>query len=248
MSETLSIETALRQVHIFSDASDEGYAKLAEISTRQAVAAGSLIIKQGEPAEVFYVLLGGYAQLCQITKEGWQITLRKLTPGQIFGAYGIAHGSANYLACAEAVEDCHVLAIPADRFTKLAQENPALSFSMLKLMSGYLHELQEHFTHGEPDIAERRIARALLTIAHHSGKHVGKSNSVEVRFTRQSLAEQVGTTLFTVSRILRRWQKNGYLLKGRERIIITNPHLLMQLAEGFAEPIWDENVGNRMDF
>jgi CRP-like cAMP-binding protein len=88
----------------------------------------------------------------------------------------------------------------------------------------------------------------MLTIAHQSGKHVGKSNAVEVRFTRQSLAEQVGTTLFTVSRILRRWQKSGYLIKGRERIIITNPHLLMQLAEGFWEPSWDESAGNRMDF
>jgi CRP-like cAMP-binding protein len=248
MTETLSIETALRQVHIFSDASDDGFAKLAAISTQQAVSAGSLIIRQGEPAVAFYVLLGGNARLCQITKEGRQITLRKLTPGQLFGAFGIAHGSAKYPACAEALEDCHVLAIPADRFTVLAKENPTLSFSMLKLMSGYLHELQEHFSQGEPDIAERRIARAMLTIAHQSGKHVGKSNAVEVRFTRQSLAEQVGTTLFTVSRILRRWQKSGYLIKGRERIIITNPHLLMQLAEGFWEPSWDESAGNRMDF
>jgi CRP-like cAMP-binding protein len=50
-------------------------------------------------------------------------------------------------------------------------------------------------------------------------------------FTRQDLAEMSGTTLYTVSRVLSEWEKNGLVESGRERVLIRNPHGLVKIAE-----------------
>ncbi len=40
-----------------------------------------------------------------------------------------------------------------------------------------------------------------------------------------------GTTLFTVSRILSRWEGDGLIEAGRERVVVCSPHGLVTIAE-----------------
>jgi CRP-like cAMP-binding protein len=40
-----------------------------------------------------------------------------------------------------------------------------------------------------------------------------------------------GTTLYTVSRLLSSWEKQGLVIASRERVIICNPHALARILE-----------------
>jgi CRP-like cAMP-binding protein len=53
--------------------------------------------------------------------------------------------------------------------------------------------------------------------------------------SRQDIAEMTGTTLFTVSRLRRAWEERGIVRSGRQRIILTNPHALVAIAEDLPE-------------
>ena len=79
--------------------------------------------------------------------------------------------------------------------------------------------------------AGQRIARALLRIMKHAGKKTEPGILIDFRLSRQDIAEYSGTTLYTVSRILSTWEKNGWIQSGRERITITNPHALVVFSE-----------------
>jgi CRP-like cAMP-binding protein len=46
------------------------------------------------------------------------------------------------------------------------------------------------------------------------------------------MAEASGTTIFTVSRVLADWERRGLVEAGRERVVIRNPHGLVQISEG----------------
>jgi CRP-like cAMP-binding protein len=59
---------------------------------------------------------------------------------------------------------------------------------------------------------------------------------VDVRLSRQDLAEMSGTSLFTVSRILKRWQQAGVIHSRRQRILVRHPHGLLNIAEDFPPP------------
>jgi CRP-like cAMP-binding protein len=55
---------------------------------------------------------------------------------------------------------------------------------------------------------------------------------VDIRLTRQELAEMAGTSLFTTSRIINRWQETGVIRSQRRRILVRHPHGLVSIAEG----------------
>jgi CRP-like cAMP-binding protein len=76
----------------------------------------------------------------------------------------------------------------------------------------------------------------LLRLAGQAGKGVEQGIMIELSFSRQDLAEIAGTTLYTVSRILSAWEKQGMIVTSRERIVLSHPHAVMCIAEGLGTP------------
>jgi CRP-like cAMP-binding protein len=100
----------------------------------------------------------------------------------------------------------------------------------MKLMTSYIQEMQERYRELATEKVERRIARVLLRLTSQMGVKT-KDGSIELTFTRQDLAEMSGTTLYTVSRVLSEWERQGLVEAGRERVLIRKPHGVVQIAE-----------------
>ncbi|MBN2149222.1 MAG: Crp/Fnr family transcriptional regulator [Anaerolineales bacterium] len=230
--EKFDIESSLRQVGVFNNASDDDIRTIAQLGIPRSIEPGSYFFFEGDPANYLYILLSGRAKLCQITTEGQQVNLRTLSPNQLFGAIGAIDAQATYPACAQALEDSTALAIESAAFRKLLEQRPHLSFGMMRLMTGYIREMQSRFSELATARVEQRIARTLLRLAGQLGRMVDQGLLVELPFSRQELAEMNGTTLYTVSRTLSAWEKTGMVTTGRGRVVITNPHALVRLAEG----------------
>ena len=231
-SELETFKTALRAVAVFHNASEEDIHAIATLGIQRAVEEGSYIFFQGEPADYLYIMLSGRAKLCQLAADGQLVNLRTLNPNQLFGAVGAIDANATYPACAQTLEDSTALAIRSDKFRELLEKRPHLSFGLMKLMTGYIQEMQERYRELATERVEQRIARVLLRLAGQSGKRVEQGVLIELPFSRQDFAEMAGTTLYTVSRTLSAWEKQGLIATGRERVTLTHPHEIMRLAEG----------------
>ena len=227
------IENAVRRVAIFRDASDDDIHAIAALGIPRAVEEGAYFFFQGDTAEYLYILIHGMAKLLQISADGHQVNLRTIAPNQLFGAVGAVENLATYPACAQTIEDSIALAIPSADFHRLLEARPHLSFGLMRLMTGYIQEMQERYRELATERVEQRIARAVLRLAGQSGRKVDEGLLIELPFSRQELAEMTGTTLYTVSRTLSAWEKHGMISAGRERVVITNPHALVRLAEGY---------------
>jgi CRP/FNR family transcriptional regulator, nitrogen oxide reductase regulator len=232
MSEQKLFESALRRVAVLQNTSNEDIQAIARLGIQRAVEEGAFFFMQGDPAEYLYVMLSGRAKLCQIGLDGHQVNLRTLNPNQLFGAIGAVQEDAVYPACAQAMEDCIALAIGSKQFRRLLELRPHIAFGLMKLMTGYIQEMQERYRELATERVEQRIAHVLLRLAGQTGKKVENGVLIELQFSRQDLAEMAGTTLYTVSRTLSVWEKQGLISTGRERVILTNPHGVMRLAEG----------------
>src|SRR6185436_5400452 len=185
---------------------------------------------QGDPADYLYVLISGRAKLTQINSAGQQVNLRTISEWQLFGALGAVRENAVYPASAQAMEQCTALAIESTYLHELIQTRPYLSFDFMKLMTGYIQEIQERYRELATEKVERRLARTLLRLTAQMGVK-NADGGIELTFTRQDMAEMSGTTLFTASRVLSEWEKRGLVESGRERVVIRNPHELVQIAE-----------------
>lgn len=219
----------LRQVSVFQNATDDDLKLIAQHSIERSIEEGEFFFFQGDPAVYFYVLISGRAKLMQTNPAGQQVNLRTINEWQLFGALGAVRDHATYPVSAQAMEHSTALAVKSDYLRELMQTRPYLSFDLMKLMTTYIQEMQERYRELATEKVERRIARVLLRLAAQMG--VKMDGGIELSFTRQDLAEMSGTTLYTVSRILSDWEKQGLVEAGRERVLIRNPHGVVSIAE-----------------
>jgi len=226
--------TILRKVAVFNSASDEDLHTIASLGVPRMVEEGSFFFMQGDEAEFLYILTSGRAKLCTISIDGQQVNLRTLVPNQLFGAVGAVRSSAVYPACAQALEDCAAIAIKSMEFRKLLEKRPQLSFGLMELMTGYIQEMQERYRELATERVEQRVARALLRLTAQSGEKA-EAGGITLQFSRADLAEMAGTTLYTVSRLLSRWGKDGILQTGRGKVTVIEPHGLVRIADDLVE-------------
>ncbi len=106
-----------------------------------------------------------------------------------------------------------------------------MSFDLMTLMTSYIQEMQARYRELATERVEQRVANALIRLAGQTGVRAEKEAAIVLSFSRQDVAEMTGTTLYTVSRLLSEWERQGIIETGRERIKIMKPHDLVRIAD-----------------
>lgn len=223
--------TDLKQVIVFQRATDEELQLILKNSIVRTMEENGFFFFQGDSANYLYVLVSGRAKLLQASPQGQQVSLRIIQPWQMFGALGAVRQGASYPATAQALEDSSALAIESGFLRALVEKNPRISFDLMTLMTTYIQEMQARYRELATERVEQRVANALIRLAGQSGLKSSKEAGIELSFSRQDVAEMTGTTLYTISRLLSEWERQGYIKTGRERITILKPHDLVRIAE-----------------
>jgi CRP-like cAMP-binding protein len=78
----------------------------------------------------------------------------------------------------------------------------------------------------------QRLANAVLELAARHGRRDPIGIALGPRVTREDLAALTGSTLYTVSRVLAAWERQGLLTSHRGRMHLIAPSRLRVLARG----------------
>jgi len=222
----------LRQVVVFENATDDDLNLILQNSITRSIEESSFFFFQGDAAEYMYILTSGQIKLMQSNPNGQQVNLRTIYPWQMFGALGAVRAEATYPASAQALENSTALAVSSKFLHSMLETRPYLSFDLMKLMTSYIQEMQARYRELATERVEQRVANALIRLAGQSGIKSEKEAGIELSFSRQDVAEMTGSTLYTISRLLSEWERQGIIKTGREKIKILVPHGLVRIAEG----------------
>ena len=101
-----------------------------------------------------------------------------------------------------------------------------------RVLSEHLEKLEERFREISTKSVALRLGSELVRSLNHVGH--GVNGEVEIRLSREELADLVGATLFTVSRILCQWKRRG-IVAGRRREVVSvrNLQALIELSKGY---------------
>jgi CRP-like cAMP-binding protein len=197
---------------------------------RELLAAGSprslkprdVLGAQGEPAESVALVQVGHLKLSQVNADGAETLVRFIGPGDCYGAIALSPGK-RFPVSAVAVEPSRALVWPRVAIVGLAERIPQIRLNLFeevtRRMSGVLATVQDLAVERVPV----RIARALLRLAEHGGEESPHGIRIVHAITRQEIADLAGTTLFTVSRVMSRWESDGLLRTGRGAVTIADP-------------------------
>src|SRR5690242_20841294 len=229
----------LAQSRLFAGLDPAALPGLARIAGLRRVRDGAFFFFQDAPAIRLYLLLSGRVKLTQITPAGQQVLLGVRGTGELVGAVAVL-GETVYSASAQALGACMALGWESAAFGVLLEAYPRLALNALRFQAGRIHELQDRYRELATERAEQRIAHALLRLAAQLGRAVAEGVLLDLPLTRQDVAALAGTTLFTASRTLRRWEQQGLVRSGRARVLIRDPDALRRLAdptESSADPL-----------
>lgn len=204
-------------------------AVLAQAHTRR-VPKGSTAFDEGAEASALFVLVSGHMKAVKTTPGGQQALVHYINPNDFFGCVALM-GYPTYPATAEAVVDSVVLFWDLATIRQLMTTYPQIAANALPGLGGRLRDAHNQFLEISTERVERRVAHALLRLVRHSGKKIEGGVEIDFPVTRQEIAEMIGTTLHTVSRVLSAWESEGILEGGRQRIVIKKPHALVAIAE-----------------
>jgi CRP-like cAMP-binding protein len=100
------------------------------------VATGTVVIRQGDPADRFYLISEGTLRVTQTADDG-EVELRGLGPGDVFGEIGLLRRvprTATVTATSQGV----LLALDGPAFAELVGAGPGLSTRLMDLYRGAL--------------------------------------------------------------------------------------------------------------
>lgn len=220
----------LKGIPLFSSMPEPLLQKLAAHGIERAIEAGEFFFFEGDEARNMYVLKEGQVKLLQNTPEGQQVGMRIVLPGQMFAGIAMLNPTGGYQVTAQAMKNSRAYLWEGSLLRELGETYPQLAMGVMQVMRAYVQEMQARYREMATERVERRVARALLRMTEISGSP-GKDGQIQLQLSRQDLAEISGTTLYTVSRLLSEWERQGLLKTGREKVAIFSPGGLLAIAE-----------------
>lgn len=204
-------ETILREDHDL----------ISRIGVPMTFAKDEEIYGQGERADLVYRMISGTVRTSRFMADGRRPIGDFYYPGDVFGL----ETTGSHSMAAEALSDCVILA--ASRQAMLAAGGESeLKDLMWDATVRDLESAREHLTLLVRKSASERVASFLLGLAQRRGE-----TAVELAMGRQDMADYLGLTIETVSRMITQLQSSGVVeFESCRRFRVRNREALEDLA------------------
>jgi CRP/FNR family transcriptional regulator, cyclic AMP receptor protein len=191
----------LRNFSLFAELSDDELRAIAAVAKPRRYAREDVVIHEDERGDVFCLIQHGKVKITMTSPEGKELILSTLGPGEFFGEMALLDDEPRS-ASVIATEKLEVLTIWRSDFLQLLNENFSITRKLLAEMSKRLRDASSRIESLATMDVYGRLARYLLELARDEGREVQKGYIAVRRPTHQAIANTIGTSRETVSRLL----------------------------------------------
>ncbi len=210
----------LRKIRLFSDLDEQALEQISSIVITRKCRKRTILFTEGEPGDTIYFVKSGRVKVFKTTEDGREQILRLIEPGEVIGEAVLFEGGG-YPASAEVMEDSEICLIRNPDLEQLVMQHGEIAIRLIRVLSRRLKEAQHQVRDLALKDAYARTAGILFKLAQNS---LASAEGIEVKpdLSRQELANMIGTSRETVSRILSDFQQQKILLTDRNKIIVVN--------------------------
>ena len=174
-----------------------------------------ILFSQGDTTDAIFYIQSGKVKVTVLSEHGKEAVVAILERGAFLGESCLV-GQIIRTATATTLEDSRILRIEKAAMLRMLQEQPRFSEAFMSYLLTHSIRVQEDLVDQLFNSSEKRLARALLLLAHF-GKE-GKPETVIAKISQETLAEMVGTTRSRVSFFMNKFRKLGFIdYKGGSR-------------------------------
>lgn len=189
---------------------------------------GDVVFQEGTYPFGIYCVNTGKIKLSHSGDDGREQIVRLAKPGDIIG-YKALLSAEKYTASAIALDDSSVCFIPKDLFISILQKDANLSFEMMRIIASELRKAETKITHLAQKPVRERLAETLLFIKETYGVEQD-GTTLNVRLSREEIANLVGTATESAIRLLSEFKKDGLIELQGKKIRLLNPEEITRTA------------------
>jgi CRP-like cAMP-binding protein len=219
----------LNKVSIFNTLSDSDVKEVRKYLVTESYRKKESIFTEGDPPDWLYIVAEGKVKITRISHEGKEIILEIIPPMDIFGAVAVLRGFP-YPANAVAMEDTRVVKISRGNLMAIMDRFPSAMYCMVQSLGDRIRGSHDTLKSIALEKVGSRIASLLIKLSEQTGKETPGGVAIDLRLTKQDIAEMVGTTVETAIRTMSRLKKQGVIAERAGRIIIRDPERLRSLT------------------
>ncbi len=190
---------------------------------------GKTIFFPGDPAERVYFLMKGAVKLSRGYEIGEEITVALLRENSVFWVLSLITGErSDRFYHAVAFTPVELLSLPIDQVQPALTENPELAMVMLKGLSSRILQTEMMIeTLAHRDMGSRLVS-FLLILCRDFGLPSSDGITIDLKLSHQAIAEAIGSTRVTVTRLLGDLRQEGMIAIHKKKITVHDPVNLSQ--------------------
>lgn len=207
----LKLEDLLKRCPLFGELSDSEIDALARVASQHEFARDEVIFSVQESADGLYVIASGRVKVCVPTSGGKELILATLGAEQFFGEMALLDNEPRS-ASVMAQLPTTVYRIHRDDFEALIQSHPGIARKLLRELSLRLRRANAQVESLISLDVIGRLARFFIDLARVHGQVLGNGWVAVRRPTHQDIANSIGTTRETVTRLMNELESRGVVL------------------------------------
>jgi CRP/FNR family cyclic AMP-dependent transcriptional regulator len=208
-----------RKFALFAELDDRELAAIAAVAKSRRYAKDDVVFHADESGDIFCLIKEGQVKVTMISPEGKEIILSMMGPGDFFGEMSLLDNEPRS-ATVIATEALEVVTIWRSDFLQLLSENFTITKKVLQELSRRLRNASNRIESLATMDVYGRLARFFLDLARENGKVLDNGYVAVTRPTHQSIANMIGTSRETVSRLIHDLMKQNLLLSEGKTIYL----------------------------
>jgi CRP/FNR family transcriptional regulator len=212
---------ALKENEYFDHLNDADLCSIAECMSLRAFERGEMLFLEGDPCAGLHIVLRGCIKLYRLSPQGRQYIVRLAQEKDTFNEVSVFAGGTNPVST-EAIETSRVWVVEAECVRRMVASSPDFAQKVI-------NNLGQNLRHLVQAVSEM----AFYQVTHRLARLISLSSGEEAaRLTQEQLAARLGTVREVVARSLRELERSGAVRSEYRRIIVADPAILGQWAQG----------------
>jgi CRP/FNR family cyclic AMP-dependent transcriptional regulator len=199
--------------------------RLLSHAVTRRVKKNTVLFRKGDTGSSLYAVCAGLVRISVPSERGQDAIFNLIPPGDLFGEIALLDGGVR-TADAVVIEHSELMVIERRDFIPLVREYPDVAMKLIEVVCTRLRRTSEQVEDivflGLPE----RLAKALLRL--HTRSTANPDNMI--RITQRDLSQMIGASRESANKLLRDWQRRGWLKLRRGGLILTNPKALAAMV------------------
>jgi len=208
---------SLRQIPLFAKVSDADLRSIGQLLIERRFPKNKTIVEEGLPGDYMYVIREGRVKVTKLSGDGREKILELLGAGDFFGEMSLLDNVARS-ASVKTLGETRILALSRADFLSELRRSPDLAMAVIQELTRRVRQMDEQASSLSFQRVRERTQGLLQRLAREDSAQDGRR--ITPSLTHQQIADMIGTSRETVTRVLKVLKHQGWLAQEGKHYLV----------------------------